>query len=177
MFIDLIWLIDMCISPSDSTTSHRSSIWRQWYKNYNWKMRTAPIHQTKKVNEHFHCPLCFRYNEKFTLSQWKKSWENYNRNCGIIRHQLPNGEILKTSAQNWPPYPLQIMDKTPIGAYAFSISKPHRQCHFTLALWPWSFDSKSLEIGQTHKLIERIPTTNCSYLFFCEGCVYGKQSC
>ena len=66
----------------------------------------------------------------------ERTIRDFHSNCGIIRHQLPNGEILKTSAQNWPPYRLQIMDKTPIEAHAFSISKPHRRCHFTLALWP-----------------------------------------
>ena len=100
----------------------------------------------------------------------------FHSNCAIIKHKLPNGEMLITSCPKLGRlYPLQMMEETQIEAHTTLgniITNTTLLWHYRLG----HLNPKSMKTIQTHKLSEGVPTTPFRHLPLCEGCIFGKQS-
>ena len=100
----------------------------------------------------------------------------FHSNCAIIKHKLPNGEMLITSCPKLGRlYPLQMMEETQIEAH----TTLGNIITNTTLLWQYRLrhlNPKSMKTIQIHKLSDRMPTTPFRHLPLCEGCIFGKQS-
>ena len=99
----------------------------------------------------------------------------FDHNLTVIRHKLPNGEMLKN-------YMSKIRAAVPVtngqqnpNIRLICIKKSRNWSYFVVAPSIGHLNPKSMKIGQVHKLFEGVPTKPFDHISLCEGCIYGKK--